>query len=428
VDELQRALENAGIKVWRDRGGLRSGQQWQIEIGDAIEDHNCLAFLACFSGQLESRTRSYQHKELSSAAEQMKLRPPRSTWLIPVRFAECTLPSLDLGYGRTLYSQQRVDLFGPGKAVALESLIADLRERLGIRAPQPGGAAAAGYGAPTAGQARADDRRKGYPGRRVRGSMSLADARNWLLSAMLGVIAFVGAVVAFLNWPYSCVQDTFGACQYPPVPGRGACYFMIGLSLAVIVSSLAEGLRPRPAARLTRLIVSLACAVALAQATWVTNFASSWIIALAALGGLALLALVELADMPARLGGSGLLAGALMLIAGLLAPVVIGLGVPAFGLATGLMRYAWWLVALTALLLGAGWYYRWPNWALAVLVVIPASLAIYGMPGHKVVGPYVILVACALVLVSVALSAASPATPPAAPGRSMGPLVSSGRQ
>jgi hypothetical protein len=403
VDELQRALEEAGIKVWRDRGGLRSGQQWQIEIRDAIQDDNCRAFLACFSERLESRVRSYQHVELGLAAEEMKMRPPGATWLIPVRFAECRLPHLDLGYGRTLDSLQRVDLFGRATAGALDSLIADLRERAGILAPGPMGGTMAGGAATT------DGKRTRYPGKRVRGSTSPADTRTWLLSAMLGVVAAVGAVVALWRWPSRCVPGT--VCPYAPAPGRGVGYVMIGLSLAVIASSLAEGPRARRAARWTRLIASLACALALAGVAQVQNFAPSWIIALAALGGLALIAVAELADMLARLGGTGLLAGSMLLLAGLVVPKIIGLGVPTFGLVTGFAGYARWIVALIALLLGIGWYYRWPDRMLAIVTVMPAGLAIYGIPGRSVVGPYVVLVACSLLLVTIAMNAENLARP-----------------
>jgi hypothetical protein len=94
----------------------------------------------------------------------------------------------------------------------------------------------------------------------------------------------------------------------------------------------------------------------------------------------------------------------------------------------GFASNARWLVILMTLLLGIGWYYRWPRWALAVLVVIPAGLAIHGLPGHRVVGPHVILVACALLLVTIALNTGSPTASLPATGRNVEPLVSSRQQ
>lgn len=110
VDRLQAVLEEAGIKVWRDTADLRPGQDWKIEISQAITARS-LAFIACFSDNTESRDTSYQNEELILAVEQSRLRAPGDPWLIPVRFAECAIPAFDLGAGRTLDSLQRVDLF-----------------------------------------------------------------------------------------------------------------------------------------------------------------------------------------------------------------------------------------------------------------------------------------------------------------------------
>jgi uncharacterized RDD family membrane protein YckC len=110
VNRLQAALEGAGIQVWRDSADLWPGQDWRIEIGKAIADDSA-AFIACFSENTEARARSYQNEELILAAEQVRRRAPGREWLIPVRFAECSVPPFDLGAGRTLDSLQRIDLF-----------------------------------------------------------------------------------------------------------------------------------------------------------------------------------------------------------------------------------------------------------------------------------------------------------------------------
>lgn len=110
VDRLQSVLERAGIKVWRDTHNLWAGQDWKGEIRRAITAES-LAFIACFSENTELKTKSYQNEELILAAEQMRLMPPGRVWLIPVRFAECSLPEFDLGAGRSLDSLHRVDLF-----------------------------------------------------------------------------------------------------------------------------------------------------------------------------------------------------------------------------------------------------------------------------------------------------------------------------
>jgi len=111
VDRLQKILEAAGIRVWRDTAAIWPGQDWKIAIKDAIETGS-IAFLACFSENSQRREKSYQFAELTLAAEEMRQRPHDAPWLIPVRFSECEIPHIDLGNNRTLHSLQYVDLFG----------------------------------------------------------------------------------------------------------------------------------------------------------------------------------------------------------------------------------------------------------------------------------------------------------------------------
>lgn len=110
VDRLQAALEDAGVRVWRDTARLWPGQDWRAEIHRAITADS-LAFIACFSDSSGRRETTYQYEELVLAVEQMRLRSPDRPWLIPVRFARCGLPDLDLGSGRTMSSLQHIDLF-----------------------------------------------------------------------------------------------------------------------------------------------------------------------------------------------------------------------------------------------------------------------------------------------------------------------------
>jgi TIR domain len=111
VDQLQRALEAAGIPVWRDTASLWPGEDWRVNIRRAITN-DALAFIACFSRQSWSRDKSFQNEELIVAIDQLRLRRPDVPWLIPVRFDDCAIPDRDLGGGRTLASIQTADLFG----------------------------------------------------------------------------------------------------------------------------------------------------------------------------------------------------------------------------------------------------------------------------------------------------------------------------
>src|SRR3954470_23258817 len=89
VDRIQRMLEAAGVRVWRDTARLWPGEDWRARIRDAIAN-NSLSFIACFSHASEARDISVQNEELYLAADQLRLRRPDNPWLIPVRFDPVT--------------------------------------------------------------------------------------------------------------------------------------------------------------------------------------------------------------------------------------------------------------------------------------------------------------------------------------------------
>jgi TIR domain len=95
VDQLHRALEDAGIPVWLDTTSLWPGEDWRAKIRRAITD-DALAFVVCFSRHSLGRDKSYQNEELVLAIDQLRLRRPDVPWLIPVRFDECAIPDTDL--------------------------------------------------------------------------------------------------------------------------------------------------------------------------------------------------------------------------------------------------------------------------------------------------------------------------------------------
>jgi hypothetical protein len=136
VDRLQRALEEAGVRVWRDTRDLWPGQDWRSVIRCAISD-NALAFLACFSDASARKASSYQNEELLLGIDQLRQRPPQTPWLIPVRFDDCAIPDRDLGGGRTFTSIQCADLFGDTGADHLAKLIATVRQILDTSTATP---------------------------------------------------------------------------------------------------------------------------------------------------------------------------------------------------------------------------------------------------------------------------------------------------
>jgi hypothetical protein len=130
VDKIQRALEAAGVPVWRDTANLWPGEDWRTRIRRAISD-DALVFIACFSVAGVARFKSYQNEELTLAIEQLRQRNPDRPWLIPVRIDDCLVPDLDLGAGRTLASIQQIDLFGDMRDVAMVRLVMAVLRILG---------------------------------------------------------------------------------------------------------------------------------------------------------------------------------------------------------------------------------------------------------------------------------------------------------
>jgi hypothetical protein len=115
-----------GIRVWRDTEELWPGQDWKQKIRDAI-NKGSFVFLACFSTRSMQKPVSYQNEELLLAVEQMRLRLPGASWLIPVRFDDCPIPNFDIGAGRTLNDIQRADLFGKIRRRNLDRLLREIQ-------------------------------------------------------------------------------------------------------------------------------------------------------------------------------------------------------------------------------------------------------------------------------------------------------------
>lgn len=126
VDEIQAALEAAGVPVWRDVHSVWPGEDWEERIRDAIED-DALVFIACFSAASEARERSYQREEIVLAVEQLRRRAPDRPWFFPVRLSDCRIPGYEVRAGRTLASYHAVDLFGPNRDQSLARLVEGVR-------------------------------------------------------------------------------------------------------------------------------------------------------------------------------------------------------------------------------------------------------------------------------------------------------------
>jgi hypothetical protein len=163
VDWLCRVLEAAGISVWLDTAQLWPGQDWRAVIRRAIREDS-LAFLACFSSQSVSQSRTYQNEEIVLAINEMRLRPPDQSWLIPVRFDDCQIPDRSIGGDQMLSDLHQSDLFGDNCQRNADRLVEAIRRILSrdstTHSPRPTGAAPPAGPTPSAPAASSPDQSK----------------------------------------------------------------------------------------------------------------------------------------------------------------------------------------------------------------------------------------------------------------------------
>jgi hypothetical protein len=120
VEALQRTLEAAGIRVWRDSVELRPGDNWRAKIRHAV---NGAVFIACFSRHSVARKNSYQNEEILLAIDELRRQQADPSRLIPVRFDDCDIPDLKVSADQTLASIESVDLFGADRDSAARQLV-----------------------------------------------------------------------------------------------------------------------------------------------------------------------------------------------------------------------------------------------------------------------------------------------------------------
>jgi len=70
IQNLQNALEAAGVEVWIDREQIKPGTRWQTAIREAIA--NGAFFLACFSRESSLRSKSHMNEEITLAIEELR--------------------------------------------------------------------------------------------------------------------------------------------------------------------------------------------------------------------------------------------------------------------------------------------------------------------------------------------------------------------
>jgi HEAT repeat protein len=148
VQRLYDGLSRYGIKVWIDHSDIALGVQWKQAIRRAIQDG--AFFIACFSKQYISKSRTYMNEELTLAIEELRLRSTDQSWFLPVKLSECEIPDRDIGAGKTLRDIQHIGLYedwnsGLQKLLSVVSPIADVGQKVIqlLRSQEPEGYEAA---------------------------------------------------------------------------------------------------------------------------------------------------------------------------------------------------------------------------------------------------------------------------------------------
>lgn len=101
VRNLHRRLLNDGYQPWLDEIDLLPGQDWQIEIPNAVRESHVV--LVCLS-QKSVTKEGYVQKEIKFALDVADEKPEGVIFIIPTRFEKCDSP-------RRLAHLHRVDLF-----------------------------------------------------------------------------------------------------------------------------------------------------------------------------------------------------------------------------------------------------------------------------------------------------------------------------
>ncbi|MFY9608580.1 MAG: toll/interleukin-1 receptor domain-containing protein [Blastocatellia bacterium] len=108
VDRLSKALKRNGIRVWLDRDSIQPGERWKTAVRKAITDG--AFFIACFSAEYASRSRSYMNEELQLALDEIRRRPSDRAFFIPIILSATAIPDIEISSRETISDLQWVDL------------------------------------------------------------------------------------------------------------------------------------------------------------------------------------------------------------------------------------------------------------------------------------------------------------------------------
>ena len=101
VRELYGRLAEGGIEPWLDEVDILPGQDWDLEIKQAVRRADAVVVLL---SRASTTKRGYLQKEIKIAFDTAAEQPEGSIFLIPARLEDCAVPE-------SLQKWQYVDLF-----------------------------------------------------------------------------------------------------------------------------------------------------------------------------------------------------------------------------------------------------------------------------------------------------------------------------
>jgi hypothetical protein len=90
VHSLWERLTADGFSPWLDDKDIKPGQQWEVEIRDAIDKSG--AIVVCLS-KASINKEGFLQREIKLALEKAEEKPDDAIFLIPVRLEECSVPA-----------------------------------------------------------------------------------------------------------------------------------------------------------------------------------------------------------------------------------------------------------------------------------------------------------------------------------------------
>ena len=107
VRKLYERLKEDGIDVWFDEEKLLPGQDWDMEIQNAVRQSDVV--IICLSKKSVTKE-GYVQKEIKIALDVADEKPEGTIYLIPTRLEECNVPN-------RINRWQWIDLFSSGSAI-----------------------------------------------------------------------------------------------------------------------------------------------------------------------------------------------------------------------------------------------------------------------------------------------------------------------